>query len=83
MSRISFAHRDPAVEGRVTCERCEAPYDPALTRQRCPVCDQPAPGPVRPGRVWDDPDDRMLAIVAAATIANVLLLSVLTVAVLR
>ena len=68
---------------RVTCARCEAPYDPSLTRHRCPVCDQQAPGLARPGRAWDDPDDRLLAIVAAATIANVLLLALLALVVLR
>jgi hypothetical protein len=34
-------------------------------------------------RLWDSPDDRLLAIVVAATIANVLLLAVLTLVVLR
>jgi hypothetical protein len=79
----SLADRAPATTVRVTCERCEAPFDPSLTSHRCPVCDQPAPGPARPGRAWDDPDDRLLAIVAAATIANALLLAVLAVLVLR
>jgi len=68
---------------RITCERCEAPYDPSLTRRRCPVCDQQAPGGALALRAWDDPDDRLIAIVAAATIANVLLLAVLTLVVLR
>ena len=68
---------------RVTCERCSAPYAPSLTRHRCPVCDQAAPGDAVARRAWDDPDDRLLAIVAMATIANVLLLAVLTLVVLR
>ena len=71
------------MSARITCERCEAPFDPTLTRHRCPVCDQPAPGGSLALRVWDDPDDRLMAIVAAATIANVLLLAVLTLVVLR
>jgi len=71
------------VSTRVTCERCEAPYDPSLTRHRCPVCDRPAPGGPVALRLWDSPDDRLLAIVVAATIANVLLLAVLTLVVLR
>jgi hypothetical protein len=79
----ALVDREPAAADRVTCHRCDAPFDPSLTRQRCPVCDQPASGPVRPGRAWDDPDDRLLAIVAAATIANALLLAVLTILVLR
>jgi hypothetical protein len=67
---------------RISCERCTAPYDPTLTRHRCPVCDQAAPGGQVALRVWDDPDDRLLAIVAMATIANVLLLAVLTLVVM-
>lgn len=62
---------------RTTCPRCTAPYLAALTRHRCPVCDTPEPGHVVQLRAWDDPDDRLLAIVALATIANVLLLAVL------
>jgi hypothetical protein len=68
---------------RVVCVRCTAPYLPSLTRNRCPVCDSPAPGDQPPARAWHDPDDRILAIVALATIANVLLLAVLTLVVLR
>jgi len=71
------------VSERVTCTRCGAPYRPHLTRHRCPVCDTTAPGPVPSPRVWDDPDDRLLAIVALATIANVLLLAVISLVVLR
>jgi hypothetical protein len=67
---------------RVVCARCSAPYDPALTRYRCPVCDSPSPSRGPAPRAWDNPDDRLLAIVAAATIANVLLLAVLAVVVL-
>jgi hypothetical protein len=68
---------------RLECERCQAPYAPRLTRHRCPVCDLPAPGAPVAARVWDDPDDRLLAIVAAFMIANLLLLAVLTLVVLR
>ncbi|MGB8651351.1 MAG: hypothetical protein WCD35_11880 [Mycobacteriales bacterium] len=67
---------------RTVCVRCTAPYLPTLTRHRCPVCDTPAPGPAPRRRAWDDPDDRMLAIVALATLANVLLLALLTLVVL-
>ena len=66
----------------VTCERCTAPYRPALTGWACPVCDTPAPGAEeRVGRGLSD-DDRLLAIVALATIANVVLLGLLAVFVL-
>ncbi|HUR51036.1 MAG TPA: hypothetical protein VMZ11_02820 [Mycobacteriales bacterium] len=67
---------------RVVCARCSAPFDPSLTLHRCPVCDTAAPGPALAPRVWDDPDDRLLAIVTAATLANVLLLAVLALVVL-
>jgi hypothetical protein len=67
---------------RVVCTRCTAPYAPSLTRHRCPVCDTPADGEAPPGRAWDDPDDRLMAIVIAATVANVLLLAILTLVVL-
>lgn len=75
--------RRGAAGERISCERCAAPYRPDLTRYRCPVCDARAPGEAPAPRVWEDPDDRLLAIVAAATIANVLLLAVLTLVVLR
>lgn len=67
---------------RITCTRCTAPYAPSLTRNRCPVCDTPATDEVAAVRAWDDPDDRMMAIVIAATFANVLLLAILTLVVL-
>jgi hypothetical protein len=67
---------------RTVCATCTAPYLASLTRYRCPVCDTPTPGQARRVRGWDDPDDRLLAIVALATIANVLLLAVLTLVVL-
>jgi hypothetical protein len=67
---------------RITCVRCTAPYDPSLTRYRCPVCDTPSTDEPPRSRVWDDPDDRLMAIVVAATFANVLLLSILTLVVL-
>lgn len=67
---------------RITCPTCTAPYAPSLTRHRCPVCNRPASEEVVATRGWDDPDDRMMAIVIAATLANVLLLAVLTLVVL-
>jgi hypothetical protein len=67
---------------RIACPRCTAPYAPSLTRQRCPVCSTPSGEEPRPQRAWDDPDDRLMAIVIAATFANVLLLAVLTLVVL-
>lgn len=70
---------------RVTCLVCGVGYAPRLTAGTCPVCDAPPPDGVRvPGpRRWSDPDDRLLAVVVAATVANVLLLALLSWAVLR
>lgn len=68
------------------CTRCDVRYDPSLTRWACPVCDEAAPeaaGSKRRLRQWDDPDSRLLAIVAAATIGNVLILGLLAIAVLH
>ena len=70
-----------AVE-RITCVRCTAPYAPSLTAHRCPVCRTPASEETPALRAWDDPDDRLMAIVIAATFANVLLLAILTLVVL-
>jgi hypothetical protein len=63
----------------VTCTTCRAPYRPSLTGWSCPVCDTAAPGAEkRRSRRLADADDRLLAIVLVATIANVLLLAVLS-----
>lgn len=64
---------------RVACATCRAPYLPRLTDGTCPVCDTPAPaGTAGLRRAFlPDPDDRLLAIVAVATLANVLLLGLL------
>jgi len=67
---------------RITCTKCTSPYAPSLTKHRCPVCSTPASDEVREIRAWDDPDDRLMFIVIAATLANVLLLATLTLAVL-
>jgi hypothetical protein len=69
---------DALVDGRIRCERCMAPYRPRLTNGTCPVCDTPPPaGTVRPRRLAISPDDRLMAIVAVATVLNVLLLGLL------
>ena len=69
---------------QVVCPACFVPYRAALTAWACPVCDAPAPGAeARRPRVIDSPDDRLLALVLIATIANVLLLAGLTLLVLR
>ena len=74
----------PGRRASVTCPTCRAPYRPSLTGWACPVCDTAAPGADRRVlRRFDDADDRLLAIVLVATIANVLLLAVLSVFVVR
>lgn len=68
----------------VTCPTCRAPYRPPLTGWACPVCDTAAPGAEQHrSRRLADADDRLLAIVLLATIANVVLLAVLSLVVLR
>jgi hypothetical protein len=66
------------VAGQVRCERCRAPYRPKLTAGTCPVCDAPAPaGSYTAWHVGISPDDRLMAIVAIATILNIVLLGLL------
>lgn len=62
---------------RVSCPRCAAPYLPRLVGWRCPVCDLAAPEVPGRRRPAVDPPDRLVTIVAVATAANVLLLTVL------
>lgn len=69
---------DLLVQGQVRCETCNAPYRPRLTAGTCPVCDTAAPeGSVRRSRFAVSPDDRLMGIVAIATVLNVLLLGLL------
>ncbi len=73
-----------AKTARVDCGVCHVAYAPRLTGWACPVCDTAAPGAqTRRSRLVDSADDRLLAIVLVATIANVLLLAVLSVFVVR
>ena len=72
--------RPPLEQGQVRCETCSAPYRPRLTAGTCPVCDTPAPDGTgaRTLPSWlSDPDDRLMGIVIAATILNVVLLGLL------
>ena len=67
---------------RIACPHCAAHYQPQLVKWACPVCRTPAPG-VRPARrapLRDD--DRLILIVALATLANLVVLGILAVAVL-
>ena len=64
----------------VTCSRCGVGYDPAPVGGACPVCRTPAHG----GPVVDRrPADNALLLVGVATIANLVLLAVLTVLLYR
>lgn len=69
---------DVLVPGQLRCSTCNAPYRPHLTAGACPVCDTAAPaGSVRRPRFAVSPDDRLMGIVALATVLNVLLLGLL------
>ncbi len=68
------------VPGMTTCPRCEVVYDPRPVGHRCPVCSTPTPGHEGASKA---PRDLALQLVAAATIGNLLLLSVLAVLLLR
>jgi predicted amidophosphoribosyltransferase len=70
----------------VPCERCGARFRAALTRWACPVCGLEVASDAAPGGLagWlADPANRVVVLVAAATLANALLLAVLAVAVSR
>ena len=70
----------------VGCERCGTRFRAALTQWSCPVCGlETAPGAASGGIAgWmADPGNRVVALVAAATVANGLLLALLAVAVSR
>ncbi len=68
--------------GRVSCPHCAVAYRPSLTRAACPVCRTPAPGALATRRRSVGDDDRLLLIVAFATLANIIVLGVLALAVL-
>jgi hypothetical protein len=78
---VTASPADAGPAARIVCARCSSAYLPRLVHFACPVCRTPAPGaPVpRPG-LRDD--DRLLLIVALATLANLILLGVLAAAVL-
>lgn len=70
-------------DSRLICPRCGAAYLPPLTRGACPVCRTEAPGGVgRPRWALRD-DDRLLVLVGIATIANLVVLGILAIAVLH
>lgn len=69
----------------VPCARCHSDFRPALTSWACPVCGWEAERPEAStvGRWLADPGNRIVALVAAATAANAILLLVLAIAVSR
>lgn len=69
----------------VRCARCDSGFRPALTAWACPVCGWEAgrPEATTVGRWLADPGNRIVALVAAATAANAILLLVLAIAVQR
>ena len=80
---LDAVRRRPAPEEAVVCTRCASAFRPRLTGWSCPVCDLPVPGRPSGALPGLGPDDRMLLVVGLATLANVLLLALLTLAVLR
>jgi hypothetical protein len=64
----------------VECARCGVGYHPELVGGACPVCASPAPG--RTPRRSVAADNAVL-LVGTATIANLVLLAILTVLLLR
>jgi hypothetical protein len=70
-------------DGRLVCPRCRAAYRPPLTRGACPVCRTEAPGGTVRARWSVREGDRLLLLVGIATIANLIVLGILTVAVLH
>lgn len=70
----------------VRCDRCATAFRPSLTAWACPVCGLEAGRPEPPGRLggWlADPGNRIVALVAGATVANGVLLLLLALAVAR
>lgn len=75
-----------STDERHPCDRCGARYRPRLTRGDCPVCGLAAPAALRPDPgafATLDPDTRMVVLVAAATVGNLLVLAVLALVLLR
>ena len=70
-------------DSRLICPRCRAAYLPPLTRGACPVCRTEAPGGVGQPRWTLRDDDRLLLLVGIATIANLVVLGILAIAVLH
>ncbi len=66
---------------RLACPNCRVAHAPWLTDGACPVCGTASPG--YEGTLGIDADQRMLAIVGGAMIANLLLLAWLAVLYLR
>lgn len=73
----------PADAERVRCDRCGARFASALTGGECPLCGLVvAAHDVDPLRAaLEDPDRRMTLIVLGFTLANVLLLAVIALAI--
>lgn len=67
------------------CGRCDSGFRPNLTAWACPVCGWEADRPETTGvgRWFADPGNRIVALVAGATVANAILLLVLAIAVSR
>lgn len=86
MRLLDRGTQDEARAATVPCERCGTRFRAALTRWACPVCGlsvAPAAPPAGVAGWLADPGNRVVALVAAATLANGLLLLILAAAVAR
>ena len=79
---MSLSVTAPADQARIQCPHCDAHYQPQLVQWACPVCRTPAPGLRPPRRAPLRDDDRLILIVALATLANLVVLGILAAAVL-
>lgn len=66
-----------AVGDRIRCGHCGSRFEPTVLKQLCPVCRTPAPGAMHHHHSVMDSDERMLYIVAIATLTNLLALGLL------
>ncbi len=67
-------------DGRIICPRCSVSYAPGLVGNACPVCGVTAPGLTARRRSIGD---QAVVLVGLATIANLILLAILAIYLLR
>jgi hypothetical protein len=77
---MSGIGRRSALPPQIDCARCGVAYAPSLVDGSCPVCAARAPGRREPRFAVKDP---AVLLVGTATLANLVLLAILTVLLLR